>query len=106
MIVLPGQQSAYILQRTTLETNFHHRAYQQPDHMVEKPISLDMEAYSSSLGTKLPFGTGEPTPVMRLVGFGSKSPEIVLTLELTSRGFEEPQIQRSPERPLEGPTKG
>ena len=106
MIVFPGEQSGYIQQRSTLETNIHHRAYQQPDHVVEKPISLDVKAYPPSLGTKLPLGPQEPTAVMRLVGLRGKGPEIVLALELTGGGVEQPQIERSPERPFEGPTEG
>ena len=105
MIVFPGEQSGYIQQRSTLEADIHHRAYQQPDHVVEKPISLDVKAYPASLGTKLPLGPGKPTAVMWLVGLGGKGPKIVLALELTGGGVEQPQIQRSPERPLERPTE-
>jgi len=106
MIVFPGEQSGYIQQRPTLETNIHHRTYQQPDHVVQKPISLDMEAYPPSLGTKLPLRAGKPTAVMRLVGLGGEGAEIVLALELTGGSVEQPQIQRSPERPLKRPTEG
>jgi len=106
MIVFPGEQSGYIQQRPTLETNIHHRADQQPDHVVQKPISLDVEAYSPSLRTKLPLGERKPTAVMWLVRLRGKGPEIVLALELTGGGLEQPQIQRPPERPLKRPTEG
>ena len=105
MIVFPGEQSAHILRRATLEAHIHHRAHQQPDHVVEKPISLDVKAYAPSLGTKLPLRARKPTTVMRLVGLGRKGPEIVLALDLTGGRIEETQIQWSPERPLERPTK-
>jgi hypothetical protein len=106
MIVFPGEQSGYIQQRPTLETNIHHRADQQPDHVVEKPISLNVEAYSPSLRTKLPLGERKPTAVMWLVRLRGKRPEIVLALELTSGSVEQSQIQRPPERPFKRPTEG
>jgi hypothetical protein len=73
---------------------------------VKKPISLDVEAYSPSLRTKLPLGERKPTAVMWLVRLRGKRPEIVLAVKLAGGGLEQPQIQRSPERPLKRPTEG
>ena len=70
-----------VIQGPATESHIDHGTYQHADHVMEKPVGLDMEAYAVAIGPRLPVCEQESATVVGFVTLGGKCAEIVLSLD-------------------------
>ena len=104
-VVLETQQRRHVLERPAAQPDVYHGADQHPDHTLEESVGLDLEAHAPAVSLPAPVRLDYPAAIVRFIGFGRESAEIVLTPDHPGSCAEQLEVERFTQRPLELPPK-